>query len=502
MQSIEALLKPLHAAMPASRPADPGGGGGGGGGGRPSSRSRRKSSGITARLRDLKRSSSELVKVRLGSIMAPAPPPPSLSWPQETSSASTLRLHLQLTEEVTEEASTPASTPPATPPSARNSHAAAAASDAAAAADADADADAAAAGLDRRTASASIASLLSSSTSSQEPPPLPPTCSTAASRLAASRLPASLASSRDSQSTAHGGVRSSHRETYIKPLSGAVGRAYREGLATRRRAGTAGEGAIRTISMRLGHLGPGKRAKTEKKDRAGFSLPGVLREDSAVDRVSSDGRSTSGGRSTSRGNGTPRAFLARSGNPSERASTPRATSPPPPPKVDKVEVMRGLWRHPRLQGPEGEEMSDALVRTFREVVAKQAVEMEGEADGGEWLSRRVLHGPVPLSIAPFSAVYHAIPRYLTRHPPLHITPRRVLQRLLLSEENELFDPARRRVDLTEGMMDHPLTDYFVASSHNSYLVGDQFRSNSDCRMYEQQLLMGCRCLEIDCWDGA
>ena len=405
MQSIEALLKPLHAAMPASRPADPGGGGGGGGGGRPSSRSRRKSSGITARLRDLKRSSSELVKVRLGSIMAPAPPPPSLSWPQETSSASTLRLRLQLTEEVTEEASTPASTPPATPPSARNSHAAAAASDAAA--DADADAAAAAAGLDRRTASASIASLLSSSTSSQEPPPLPPACSAAASRLAASRLPASLASSRDSQSIAHGGVRSSHRETYIKPLSGAVGRAYREGLATRRRAGTAGEGAIRTISMRLGHLGPGKRAKTEKKDRAGFSLPGVLREDSAEDRVSSEGRSTSGGRSTSRGNGTPRAFLARSGNPSERASTPRATAPPPP-KVDKVEVMRGLWRHPRLQGPEGEEMSDALVRTFREVVAKQAVEMEGEAEGGEWLSRRVLR---------------CLSRYLSPHAPLSITPR-------------------------------------------------------------------------------
>ena len=125
--------------------------------------------------------------------------------------------------------------------------------------------------------------------------------------------------------------------------------------------------------------------------------------------------------------------------------------------------------------------------------------------------------PVPLYITPTPAVCHAMPRYnitpcaavynamrrcLSRHAPLSITPRRVLQRLLLSEENELFDPARRRVDLSGGMMDHPLTDYFVASSHNSYLVGDQFRSNSDCRMYEQQLLMGCRCLEIDCWDGS
>ena len=76
-----------------------------------------------------------------------------------------------------------------------------------------------------------------------------------------------------------------------------------------------------------------------------------------------------------------------------------------------------------------------------------------------------------------------------------------LQQLLLSEHNELFDPAAATAHLADGYMDHPLTDYFIASSHNSYLVGDQYRSQSDCRMYEQQLKDGCRCLEIDCWDG-
>ncbi len=125
----------------------------------------------------------------------------------------------------------------------------------------------------------------------------------------------------------------------------------------------------------------------------------------------------------------------------------------PPPNVDRL---RKLWQHEKLQGP-AEELSEGLIRLFREVVAKGAL-------GSRWLNA---HG---------------------------------LQRLLLSEENELFDPARIGVDLST--MGQPITDYFVASSHNSYLTGDQFRSNSDCRMYEQQLLMGCRCLEIDCWDGA
>ncbi|XP_054299253.1 1-phosphatidylinositol 4,5-bisphosphate phosphodiesterase zeta-1 isoform X7 [Pongo pygmaeus] len=51
-------------------------------------------------------------------------------------------------------------------------------------------------------------------------------------------------------------------------------------------------------------------------------------------------------------------------------------------------------------------------------------------------------------------------------------------------------------------MSHPLSDYFISSSHNTYLVSDQLLGPSDLWGYVSALVKGCRCLEIDCWDGA
>uniref|UniRef100_A0A7N4P8Q4 Phosphoinositide phospholipase C n=1 Tax=Sarcophilus harrisii TaxID=9305 RepID=A0A7N4P8Q4_SARHA len=51
-------------------------------------------------------------------------------------------------------------------------------------------------------------------------------------------------------------------------------------------------------------------------------------------------------------------------------------------------------------------------------------------------------------------------------------------------------------------MTRPLNDYFISTSHNTYLISGQLIGPSDLWGYASALVKGCRCLEIDCWDGS
>lgn len=73
-----------------------------------------------------------------------------------------------------------------------------------------------------------------------------------------------------------------------------------------------------------------------------------------------------------------------------------------------------------------------------------------------------------------------------------------LVRFLMSDENAPVFLDRLDIYMD---MDQPMAHYYINSSHNTYLSGRQFGGKSSVEMYRQVLLAGCRCIELDCWDG-
>ncbi|KAI0023609.1 hypothetical protein F4780DRAFT_57992 [Xylariomycetidae sp. FL0641] len=98
-------------------------------------------------------------------------------------------------------------------------------------------------------------------------------------------------------------------------------------------------------------------------------------------------------------------------------------------------------------------------------------------------------------------------RLAHRHKPRDAHPQRShrdsiglseegLASYLVSRDN---DPLVR--EPAEYTLDRPFNEYFISSSHNTYLVGRQVADVASVEGYIMTLMRGGRSVEIDCWDG-
>ena len=85
--------------------------------------------------------------------------------------------------------------------------------------------------------------------------------------------------------------------------------------------------------------------------------------------------------------------------------------------------------------------------------------------------------------------------------------------ILFSMKNEIFNQEKSKLfqvllnflkffkNINLKDMNQPLTSYWINSSHNTFLLSHQLKGESSTQAYLNAFQKGCRCVELDCWDG-
>lgn len=89
----------------------------------------------------------------------------------------------------------------------------------------------------------------------------------------------------------------------------------------------------------------------------------------------------------------------------------------------------------------------------------------------------------------------ALPESGENTPPLTVNFTQ-FQNFMTSSANSCFIPMNSQLQHNQ-----PLNQYFISSSHNTYLLGRQVVGESSTEAYITALQKGCRCIEVDCWNG-